>query len=50
MKKGLFIILMMLFCFVAKAQLLVDYFGHTAVGNLQNTSALFNVSSKYNTF
>lgn len=45
MKKGLFIILMMLFCFVAKAQLLVDYFGHTAVGNLQNTSALFNVSS-----
>jgi len=45
MKKGLLIVLSVFFCLIAKAQLYVDYFGHTAVGNHNNASALFNVSS-----
>ena len=46
MKKVLLLCLLACFCnFSAKAQLCVDYFGHTTVGDTQNTSALFNVNS-----
>ena len=45
MKKGLLIVLSVHFYLIANAQLYVDYFGHTVVGDYQNSSALFNVSS-----